>query len=222
MDRSSKALIKRLRAQLQSLEQEVLRHDQNLPSHDSQLLQNVERFNHQLFNQSGGKLFPCIAQISKHIDNLERQIALGIDMNMIQISCEQIQDRFIALKRAISSTSINVKDAKQVRASKRAYYAKQQAGRHQASGFDWIATSVMQNSHQLYDELNKHLNWSKRIEQKIEQLNLTLDNCADMDKIKLQQEILAMHRRLGKCRQAISYIEDRIQLLERPYRDDKR
>ena len=215
-------LIRRLRTQLCSLEQEVLRHDQNLPPQDSKLLQNVERFNHELFIQSGGRLQPCIGQIAKHIDNLERQLKLGLSTEMISLTCERIQDKFVALKRALGTTPLNLKDMRQTRDSKRANYVRKQTGRHQSSGFDWIAASVMQNSHQLYEELNKHLNWAKRIEQKIEELNAGLDNCANADKIKHQQEILAMHRRLGKCRQAISYIEDRIQLLERPFRDYNR
>ncbi|MCL1036679.1 primosomal replication protein [Shewanella corallii] len=215
-------LIRRLRTQLRSLEQEVLRHDQNLPEKDSKLLKDVERFNHELFHQTGGRLGPCIPQLGKLIGNLEKQLQLGLSADLIRLSCERIQDRFAALKRALATTDVNIKDANQTRDSKRARYMKQQANRHQTSGFDWIASSVMQNSHQLYDELNKHLNWAKRIEQKIAQLNMALDNCPNTDKINLQHEILAMHRRLGKCRQAISYIEDRIQLLERPFKDYNR
>jgi primosomal replication protein N'' len=120
------------------------------------------------------------------------------------------------------TTSIDIKSKTQQRASSRARFAQRQNQSHQASGFDWIANNVMQNSHEIYEELNKHLNWAKKFEQKIEEMESKLENCHSADKIKLQNDILLMHRRLGKCRQAISYIEDRIQIFERPYQSNNR
>lgn len=215
-------LIQQLRNQLKNIEQDVLRHDQNLTRQDSKLIQNLERFNSELFHQTGGKLGPCIAQLSRNIDHLERQLKLNLCNDTIMLSCERIQDRFTALMRALGTTRLNLKDAKQTQASKKVSWQRRQQHRHQESGFSWIASSVMQNSHQLYDELNKHLNWAKKIEQKIAQMQLGLEKCPATEKIRLQNEILAMHRRLGKCRQAISYIEERIQLFERPRRDHYR
>lgn len=205
-----------MRQQLKNLEKEVLQHDQQLPQNEQKLLQDLERFNYQLFIQHGAKLQPCIEQITSSINDLEKRLNHQIADESIVFCCEKIQDRFTAVKRALSSTKVNIESAKQQKAAKSAYWAKRNNNQHQSSGFEWIAASVMQNSHQLYEELNKHLNWATRIEQKIAELELRLANANVSNKITLQNDILSMHRRLGKCRKAITYIEDRIQLFERP------
>lgn len=209
-------IITKLQQQLKILEQEVLIHDQQLPKYQQKLIQDVERFNHDLFVQHGAKLLPCIQQIAKNIDHLKQQLSHGSTISALNYSCERIQDRFTAVKRALLTTKINVKEAQYQKADKKAYWVNKHKQQHQNSEFSWIASSVMQNSHQLYDELNKHVNWASKIEQKIQALTLTLNHAQGKNKIELQQQVLAMHQRLGKCRQAISYIEERIQYFERP------
>ena len=214
-------LIIKLRQQLGRLEQEVLKHDSNLAQNEQKLLQNTDRFNSGLFQQTGGKLIACVHQIKHSINMLDKRLQAGINKDAIESSCLHIQDQFSALKRALATTKIGVKSERHKRSTARAQYLKRQQKRHDDAGFEWIASNVMQNSHQLYEELNKHLNWAGKIEQKIQELNYKLDSCLARDKLKLQHEILNMHKRLGKCRQAISYIEDRIQLFERPnYKKD--
>ncbi|MGI2855048.1 primosomal replication protein [Shewanella algae] len=215
-------LVQRLREQLRQLEQEVLQHDASLPAAQRKLLQDTERFNSELFIQHGAQLYPCVEQLHKSIDQLEKQLRHQLAQHTIALSCERIQDRFVALKRALDTTGLNARIQKLQQASKRQSYQQRQGRRHQESGFGWIAAGVMQNSHQLYEELNKHLNWAQKIEQKIEQLQSKLENCHSTDKIPVQNDILLMHRRLGKCRQAISYIEDRIQAFERPHQSYNR
>ena len=215
-------LVRKLRLQLKQLEQEVLQHDSRLPPGQRKMMQDVERFNSELFIQVGGQLQPCIEQLSKNIAQLEQLVKAKRSPYTIVSSCEKIQDRFSALRRALTTTGINVKSIEQQKRSRRAFAIKRGNQSHADSGFSWIASNVMQNSHQLYEELNKHLNWAKIIEQKIENLQSSLENCHSADKIKLQNEILAQHSRLGKCRQATSYIEDRIQLFERPFKSQNR
>ena len=220
--RNTNQLIHQLKQQLNTLERDALNHDQQLPSQQKKMLQDIERFNSQLFIQQGAQVTPCIQQLKKDIVQLEKQLSLKLDIKIIELSCQRIQDRFTALRRALVTTNINVKTAEQKRANNRARYAKKQQQQHADSGFAWIANNVMKNSHQIYQELNKHLNWATTFEQKIAEMETKLANCHSADKITIQNEILSLHRRLGKCRQAISYIEDRIQMFERPNRNTNR
>ncbi|MFS1439214.1 primosomal replication protein [Shewanella sp. 10N.286.48.A6] len=217
--RNTNQLIYQLKQQLSSLEQDALHHDQQLPAQQKKILQDIERFNSQLFIQQGAQLSPCIAQLKKDIQQLEKQLSFKLDVRIIELSCQRIQDRFTALRRALVTTNLNVNTEKQKRDNSRARYAKKQQQQHSDSGFGWIASNVMKNSHQIYQELNKHLNWATTFEQKIAEMESALANCHSTDKIRLQNEILSLHRRLGKCRQAISYIEERIQMFERPNRN---
>ncbi|MBV7315951.1 primosomal replication protein [Shewanella sp. NIFS-20-20] len=205
-----------LRLQLQQLEQEVLQHDRLLSATACRLIQDSERFNNELFVQHGAALAPCIQQIRTAIEQLDKQLKMKLSAQLIALSCQRIQDKFVAVKKALTSTKINLKAAQQTQRTRKTLWAKRQQNQHQQTGFEWIASSIMQNSHQLYQELNKHLNWAEKFTQKIAELDMRLANCHSNDKIKLQNEILSMHKRLGKCRQAITYIEDRIQALERP------
>ena len=217
--RNTNELIYQLKQQLGSLEQDALNHDQQLPSQQKKMLQDIERFNSQLFIQQGAQLSPCIDQLKKDIKQLEKQLAIKLDIRIIELSCQRIQDRFTALRRALVTTNLNVKTEEQKRVNSRARFAKKQQRQHSDSGFAWIANNVMKNSHQIYQELNKHLNWATTFEQKIAETETVLANCHSTDKIKIQNEILSLHRRLGKCRQAISYIEERIQIVERPHKN---
>ncbi|MGL4473506.1 MAG: primosomal replication protein [Shewanella sp.] len=205
-----------LRQQLQQLEQEVLQHDRLLTATACRLIQDTERFNNELFVQHGAVLTPCIKQIRTAIEQLEKQLRMKLSPQLIALSCQRIQDKFIAVKKALTSTQINVKAAQQTQRTRKTLWAKRQQTQHEQTGFEWIASAVMQNSHDLYQELNKHLKWADKFTQKIAELDMHLANCHSNDKIKFQNEILSMHKRLGKCRQAITYIEDRIQALERP------
>ncbi|GGI75421.1 primosomal replication protein [Shewanella gelidii] len=219
---NSKQLITKLKQQYSALAQEVFNHDTQLPASQQKLLQNIERFNEELFVQEGAKLSPCVEQLRHDIQQLEKLLNHKAHNQAIELHCERIQQRFSAIKRAMTTTQIDIKSVKQQQVSKRARIKKYQEKNHQNAGFNWIASNVMQSSHQLYDELNKHLNWAKKIEYKIQQLQYQLESCHSAEKIAKQNEILLMHRRLGKCRQAISYIEDRIQVFERPYQSHNR
>ncbi len=210
-------LLKQLSTQLKQLEQDVLQHDVNLPKREQKLLRNTDRFNDELFIQSGANLSPCIEQINKSIKQLCKLIEKNISTDTIVLSCEKIQDRFTAVRRALNTTSLGAESASQQRAHRVAQAMRRRNKSHNESGFNWIAAGVMHNSHQRYAELNKHLNWVSKFEQKILILQSKLDNCRSADKIHIQNEILLVHQRLGKCRQAISYIEDRIQAFERPF-----
>lgn len=102
-------LISTLKNQLTTLEQEVLQHDSHLAPSQRKLLQDIERFNQSLFIQNGAQLMPCIEQIRNSIGQLEKQIALKLAPQTIALSCERIQDRFTAVKRALLTTSIDIK-----------------------------------------------------------------------------------------------------------------
>ena len=123
---NTQQLVSMLKQQLAKLEQDALIHDQNLAPSQRQSLQEIERFNSQLFAQQGAQLSPCITQLRQDIKQLEKQLYLKLGGNVIQLSCDRIQDRFSALRRALLTTHINLKSEQQRKASNRARYAKKQ------------------------------------------------------------------------------------------------
>ena len=84
----------------------------------------------------------------------------------------------------------------------------------QTGSFAWIAGNIISNSVELYQELSKHHGYQQKLELKINQLDQQLSLCPINKKLPLQKDILKQHKRLGQCRKAIYFIEQKIELLE--------
>ncbi|WP_352289594.1 primosomal replication protein PriC, partial [Psychrobacter sp. GW64-MNA-CIBAN-0177] len=79
---NTQQLLSMLKQQLAKLEQDALIHDQNLAPSQRQSLQEIERFNSQLFAQQGAQLSPCITQLRQDIKQLEKQLYLKLGSNV--------------------------------------------------------------------------------------------------------------------------------------------
>ena len=73
----------------------------------------------------------------------------------------------------------------------------------------------MQSSHELYKELSDHHEFERRLNEMVSIRRLQLDKANSEQASKINLEILALHGRLGRCRKAISAIEDKIQRAEK-------
>ena len=78
-----------------------------------------------------------------------------------------------------------------------------------------LAKTVLLNSHQLYQKLNEHHEFERRLLEMIRSRSQQLNQCKQGQSAKISQEVLALHQRLGRCRQAITAIERDIELAEK-------
>lgn len=72
------------------------------------------------------------------------------------------------------------------------------------------AKNLMQNSHQLYQTLSEYHEFERRLKAMIDERMLN-----SKDDKSLNEEVLALHQRLGRCRKAISQVERQIELFEK-------
>ncbi|WP_163934177.1 primosomal replication protein [Paraferrimonas sp. SM1919] len=210
--------IDRLYQQLKQLEQQALNHDAALNEDSAKLLANHSRFNHSLFEQHGAKLGPCIKQIEGDIKRLERLLNRGTTGPLALSLMGQIEDKFKALSTALVTTKLDIKNQIYSRNSKRKSYQAKVAAHHSNNPYHWIAATVMQSSHSMHQELAKHQHWLEKLEDKAKEQQRTLDFCRDDQKIKLQQDILQTHKRIGQCRKAMDYLQQNIYRIEGKYR----
>ncbi|QIZ77199.1 primosomal replication protein [Ferrimonas lipolytica] len=196
-----------LRAKLAELERHVYQHDAQLSDNDKKWLNNKNRFHDQLFEQQGATLAGCLAVMKKDLQQIEQMITINVKGDALDLACQRFGNRFQAVMQAIANTSTVKRGLQQT--------ARRRSRSRNDSQYQWIARSVMNSSHQLYAELRKHQNWDGQLQQRILELEQNLDDHQGKDKIAHQNLILTTHQRLGKCRQAISYIEQRIAWLEK-------
>lgn len=200
-------LIEKLHRQLAQLEQQIRVHDANLSDADKKWFSHKQRFHDQLFEQQGASLSSCLTVLKQDLEHIEQLERLNAHADALELACQRFANRFAALAQAMATTAT----------ARRGHQAT--ARRRQTKKADnpyhWIAQSVMRSSHQLYEELRKHQNWAARMESKIRELEQQLDLKVGAEKITLQNEILSTHKRLGRCRQAMSFIEQRIAQMEK-------
>ncbi|MGO3914683.1 MAG: primosomal replication protein [Pseudoalteromonas sp.] len=116
---------------------------------------------------------------------------------------DRITSQFQAVLNVIKSTPIWQKENKnQFRPAKPKVY--QQA-----------VKKIMQSSHELYEELKQNHEFERRLILMIEERKLHMANLGPANVKKVNQEILVLHGRLGRCRKAISATEDKIQKAEK-------
>lgn len=199
-------LLAHLHQRFFQLKQRVEAYDRQLNAETNKALQHQARFHSQLFDYEGASLGQCIAKMQHDLDRLTQLASQDGHGQTFELICQKFSDRYQAVNQAMAATGVQVSGTKLK--SRRHYKAKE-------SPYQWIAQSVMNNSNSAYAELRKHQNWAQRLQQKIELSEQKLNSLNGQEKIQLQNDILATHKRLGKCRQAITYIEERIARLER-------
>ncbi|WP_169307116.1 primosomal replication protein [Ferrimonas sediminicola] len=199
-------LLQLLRQRLEQLKSQVREHDHALPGNTSQALDHQQRFHSALFDHTGASLAQCLQRLEQDLAKLDRLSQASDSGDTFELVCQQFSDRYQAVTQALATTGLQAAGAR--------FSSRRRSVPRQDSQYQWIARSVMQNSHSAYAELRKHQNWADRLQQKIHELEQKLDLHQGAEKIKLQNEILTTQKRLGRCRQAMTYIEERIARLE--------
>jgi primosomal replication protein N'' len=74
---------------------------------------------------------------------------------------------------------------------------------------------LIQSSQELYQELSQNHEFERRLMEMIELRKLQLNSANQTQADALNQEILTLHARLGRCRKAISATEEKIQQVEK-------
>jgi primosomal replication protein N'' len=189
----------------------------NLTSH--QLIENNNLFSDHLFRTRSDKLSPYVQEVKDKIGEFSRLNDLslqGIDRaDFAKAALQQVEQQIAALLNAVQANNAMHQAAKissDVRKKVRIKHAKK---KNIANQYQTLAGNVLANSHALYKKLNEHHEFERRLLDMITQREQQRNKAKNSDTSLLSQEVLALHQRLGRCRQAISVIERDIEFVEK-------
>jgi len=214
--------ISRLAELLDHLMRQANKVDQLNSKHKSHwLIENNDLFSRQLFKTQSDCFSPYVKESKQRLLELSTLLKMtSINENKEIIAKEslaQIEQQISALMNALQSNQtmhqtaqINFDAKKKIRAKS----AKTNQTKT-SDQYNKLTKTVLLNSHQLYQKLNEHREFERRLMEMVQIRQQQLTQCKSNQNIKLSQEVLALHQRLGRCRRAISGIERDIELAEK-------
>lgn len=191
----------------------------NANSKSHQLIENNNLFSDHLFRSRSDRFSPYVNEIEEKVLDFNRLNNLslqGIDRaEFAKITLQQIEQQIAALLNAIQANKAMHQAAKISSDVGKKFRIKQAKKKNLANKYQNMASNVLASSHSLYKKLNEHHEFERRLLDMIIQREQQRNSAKAKDSSRLSQEVLALHQRLGRCRQAISVIERDIEFAEK-------
>lgn len=196
------AVIKRIEIILQQLAEQAQALDNtNKFSKAHKIIQENDLFAETLFSSHSDLYLPYVQETLHRTAELNRLIKAN-KKALAHARLQQIEQQISALHTALNSNSSLHKEAEQrLVAIKARQYKK-------------AVKSIMQSSHSLHQKLNETFEFERRLLSMIEERERQRTNTKSQKNQRLSEEVLALHQRLGRCRQAISKLEREIALFK--------
>jgi primosomal replication protein N'' len=189
-------LINQLTVQFEKLEYEV----KGLKLSSKQWFANSDIFRSSGFSTRSDDIDDYLLELNSTI----KKLASVTNEEHIGYLSERITQQFSCLKRLLKSNDINIKNTQ---------YTKDRI--RNISKAKKFAVKTSQSSQELYAELSKLQEYERRL---LDMVNLSQQQLSmykgQSNRPALQQEVLTNQQRLGRCRQALSKVEETIQKLD--------
>lgn len=191
-------LLATLKVQAQVIDKE------NSQAKAHRLLADSSLFSENLFHSYSDKFSDYINEVEKKLASLTRLINAGKALYAVN-EIALVEQQISSLVNALHANK-TMHDEAQLRltASKKRNFKK-------------AAKSIMQSSHQLHQKLAEHHEFERRLAEMITDREQLLAQSTPHKQQIIAQEVLALHQRLGRCRQAISKIERSIEMSEKRF-----
>lgn len=174
--------------------------DQNTHNKAHKILEDGRLFSPNLFKTNSDKFFPYILEAEKGL----KELAFFLKQDKKELAhslLQTIEQQLSALHNATSANNVMHNEAK-LRQKKLSQIK-----------YKNIAKKMMLSSHQLYQQLSEYHEFERRLLDMLNQKNIELSKHQNND--KLTNDVLVLHQRLGRCRQAISKVERHIEASEK-------
>jgi len=177
--------------------------NQNVKSH--YMLKEKDLFSNLLFTTQSDKFTPYVNETIKQYKTLKKLI--NADKNEIAKNVlEDIERKITAINNGLKSN-----DAMHNEADIRMNMLKSIKQRKYKNA----VKNVVQPTQELYQNLSEHHEFERRLMQMINERETQRAQSTIKQAEKISHEILALHQRIGRCRQAISKIERQIEFAEK-------
>jgi len=194
----------RITAVLDSLtEQATIIDIENEQTKSHYLLKDKDIFSEALFATNSDKILPYVDEVRGKTIELSRLLHHGKN-ELSQSRLQGIEQQISAIVNAIrSNKGIHQEAQYRLTAINARRYKK-------------AAKQLFKSSQALYQQLSENHEFERRLLVMLEERELLRKNATPAKNKKLSDEVLALHQRLGRCRQAISKIERQIEVSEKP------
>jgi primosomal replication protein N'' len=167
------------------------------------LLKDKDIFSEALFVTNSDKIQPYIDEIRGKTVELSRLLQHGKN-ELSQNRLQGIEQQISAIINAIrSNKSIHQEAQYRLTAINNRRYKK-------------AAKQLFKSSQALYQQLSEHHEFERRLLAMLNEREILRKSATPSKAKNLSDEVLALHQRLGRCRQAISKIEREIEVAEKP------
>ncbi|WP_199609239.1 primosomal replication protein [Flocculibacter collagenilyticus] len=163
------------------------------------------RFDATLFKVRSSKLQDYAIEAAKNFALLEKLYKKG-QSEYLTYYINLLDSQISALVQAVKSNEVKLKEIQFDKKARQARYQQK---------LKRTAQHIMQPSHELYAELNQNHEYERRLMNMLEMREARLKSANGAEADTLKQEVLALHQRLGRCRQAISKVENKIAWVEK-------
>jgi len=190
--------INKIHAILEQLDEQAMQVDQqNKHSKTHKIIQENDIFSEALFNTHSDLFHPYIAEVKSKTNELSRLLTANKN-TLAHSRLLLIEQQISALRNALNSNNaLHKEPAQRLVAIKARRYKK-------------AAQAVMQSSHNLHKKLNETFEFERRLLEMIQVRERQRQSATEKQSKQISEEILALHQRLGRCRQAISKLEREI------------
>ncbi len=152
------------------------------------------------FHTQSNELSDYISEIQENISKLTKLN----ETEYVEYLADRVTQQFACLKSLLNSVTVQSKDKK--------YKQIHRAKKQQAKQF---ANKVTQSSQTLYAELSQLQEYERRLLDMVAEKQQRLNQYQGANlKQQYQQDVLICQQRLGRCRQALSKVEEQIQKLD--------
>lgn len=217
--------VNRLSTLIEHLHGQALATDEkNSMRKSHKLVENNDLFSPHLFSTQSDKISLYVDEVKTKLSEFSRLSASSntseTKAELAQSSLEHIEQQISSIYNALQAnqsmhqaaqTSFDIKKRVRINSAKKYQQAQKQK-------YNKMAEAVLLSSHQLYEQLNEHHEFERRLLEMItdREQQRSRSRRANIDQIS--QEILTLHQRLGRCRKAISTIERNIEVSEQKNR----
>ncbi len=214
--------IQRLSTLLEHLSEQSKQIDQSNAKNKSHfLIENNNLFSQHLFSTESDLFTPYVTEVQKRLGEFTRLYESSSNnenkAEFAKSSLQRIEQQISALMNAIQANQSMHQAAQasfDARKKVRAKWAKVNEVKKNDK-YNKMVKSVVLSSQQLYQQLTEHNEFERRLMAMISEREQQRQRSQSVNASKLSQEVLALHQRLGRCRQAISSIERNIELAEK-------
>ncbi len=198
----TQSLIIRIAEQIDTLKQQTEQIDQHNATVRSNRFKYRDIFHPQLFRCDSTKLLDYVLEAEKNFKTLLKGPSYAAHLPALG---EKLSCQIAAINQAVKANAVVLKEHN--------YQSKRAKQRYQQR-YKKVASQMMANSHELYEELARNHEFERRLNEMIYERKAQLGGADAPTTERLNREMLALHERLGRCRRAITAVEERIQFAE--------